>query len=905
MSNGSGSPWTPVGRERERAHVEDAIRSVRADGLRAVVIRGEPGIGKTSLWRHGVEFARTLACDVRVARPAEEEMQFDLAGVEELFGADACAGERTVAARATALARLLETRSTDASVMLAIDDLQWLDPGSLRALRRLLAHLEADAVVVLATCRADSAASDEVALTDLVPDERVVTIDLRPVDIDTLRGVLGPIVTAISRPMLRAIHRASGGNPLHAIEMARLLPADADERAVAILAPPRTASAAVARRLDALADGRREVVDALAVAGATDVATIAGLVGRAIDADLAPLVEAGVVAVDGERIRAAHPLVASVAYGNLNAVRRRTLHRRLADATADVVQRARHLALSHDEADADVAALLEAAATTARARAAPDLAAAFLRHSLRLTPLADETARLRRAIGEFDDLAAAGEIGRAIDRADELVASLPPGPSRARAILRRAYNEGDDFESSFGLLKTALADAGTESDLRAHALSWIAWARCIFGRDLAAARAEITEATGLVGATGDRWLRAEILTTAFYLEAICGSPRPELRAEALALERPGDIEGSIWAGPRTVAAETLAWDGQIDAARSMFARVGDDLNDAGREQWRPYIQYELALLAIVAGDLDEAGSLLDAGEESACDAGDAWALGVLAFPRASWLAWRGDAAAAREAATARLAQLDGGANCLGEARVRHLLGLLSLAEGDVDGAAAELTAVTAMLDEIGYRHPACVPALPDAIEALVGCGDRARADDLLHDLAARAVSCRSAWVDAALLRARGIHAAAVRAGDSGIGDLTDAVAAFERSGFAIDAARAALALGRALRRAGRRRAAAEAFTDARARFDRIGALLFAERASEELSTVADDETQHDLTPTERRIVDLVCAGRRNREIAAQLGNSVATVEAHLTRIYRKLHVRSRAELAARITAGSA
>ncbi len=173
---------------------------------------------------------------------------------------------------------------------------------------------------------------------------------------------------------------------------------------------------------------------------------------------------------------------------------------------------------------------------------------------------------------------------------------------------------------------------------------------------------------------------------------------------------------------------------------------------------------------------------------------------------------------------------------------------------------------------------------------------RERCAELAAELDGHAAAIGQPWVDAAASRGRGL--AALAAGDDAACELLgDAAHAFDELGYRMDATRAVLLHGRALRRAGRRNISADVLTEARRRFAEMGATPWVTQAEAELERVAPGRGQAELTPTEARIAKLVVSGRRNREIAAELFVSVATVEAHLTRMYRKLHVRSRSELA--------
>jgi len=187
--------------------------------------------------------------------------------------------------------------------------------------------------------------------------------------------------------------------------------------------------------------------------------------------------------------------------------------------------------------------------------------------------------------------------------------------------------------------------------------------------------------------------------------------------------------------------------------------------------------------------------------------------------------------------------------------------------------------------------------LPDAIEALARTGDHAGAEVLLDRLERQARAVGSAWALVAGERCRGLLLLTHGETEDAVPLLERAAAGFAELGHGPDAARASLALGQAWLRGGQRTLAARALEDARSRFADMGAVVWGARAAEELERASPGRGSGELTVAERRIAALVTEGRKNQEIAQELLISVATVEAHLTRIYRKLGVRSRSDLA--------
>ena len=229
----------------------------------------------------------------------------------------------------------------------------------------------------------------------------------------------------------------------------------------------------------------------------------------------------------------------------------------------------------------------------------------------------------------------------------------------------------------------------------------------------------------------------------------------------------------------------------------------------------------------------------------------------------------------------------------------HVAGVIALAAGDPAAALGELEAGVELAGKLGHGHPGAMPLLPDAIEAAAASQNIERAAELAAELDAQSVRLDSPWVRAAALRGRGVVAAA-DSDKSGPSTLAAAIAAFDATGHRLDAARSCWWRGRALWRTGRRQAAAAVLDEALQRFGAVAAAPWQALVTAELERVAPGHTSRVLTDDELAVASRVASGQRNREIADALFVSVATVEARLTRAYRKLGVRSRTELASRL-----
>lgn len=887
-----------IGRDQEVDRIEDIVASI-ARGARFVVIRGDAGIGKTALWRWAVQRSRQAGYLTLATRGSvEADLHGPMVGLVELFATTNPAPgtlepdvDRFVRGRAvlTTLRRL----TVETPVVVAIDDVNWLDPVSAGALRYALRRVVDEPVLVLATERFDpSTAPDD----RTIPTDRREEIFLGPLSLDATRIIAGTVADFIPRPTLARIHALSGGNPLYATELARAAELFDDSLETSV---PPTLLAALTSRVAGVADSVLEIMQLAAAYGPASAAALARAAGVS---DVTPLVtaavESGLLTVgDDLLVRFAHPLLASVVLAGVEPSRRQVLHARLAATVDDADARARHLALSCTGVDAGAATELQEAATRAARRGASALAADFAWHSVRVTPPGDIEDKVRRVFAAIVHRAAAGHKATALAEGDHLVATLPEGPIRAEAIALRV---GLDFDGGDEFLEQALAEAGSDDGLRGRILELRGWLDIVHRAEVRKGMALAEEALAIARRLDDPTMEMLAASTVAAASLLLGHPRDDLMDRALALAEtvPGPRLGR---GPAGVHARHCLWGGRLDEARTILEDLHRAGVQAGIEFQRPYRILDLAGLEIAAGNLAVAADLADDGIESAADAGNAQAVAWLCYPVGIVRAHLGDVDRASEAARvlqSRAADQDGRTRLV---MAHHVRGMIALAAGDPAAALAALEPALQMARDVGVRLPSPVPVLPDAIEAsaLVGAADACA--DLAAELDEQAADLgQLPWVVAAAQRGRGL--AALAAGDDdAIELLGDAAGAFDAMGYVIDAARALLLQGYALRRFGRRNRSADVLSDARRQFLAIGAEPWAALAAAELERVAPGREQAELTPMEARIAALVAAGKRNREIAGELFVSVSTVESHLTRMYRKLEVRSRTELARILT----
>ena len=877
-----------VGRADERARIDAFLDSV-ALGPATLVVGGESGIGKSTLW----EYALGAAADrgfavfwVRAVRaPYGEQV-----GLDDLFGHDDSADAATRTSSVPSFDRgrrtrdLLRRLSVDGPVLVGVDDQQWLDAGSANALRFAFDRLTDERVGVIVTTF--GAPADAVVV---VEGRHAEQLELGPLTVDVLRQVLARSLPAVTRPELVRAHQASNGNPTTALQLIRSW---ASERQGG---PAVTEDRVLAQEIRGLPGDVAAVVRALAVAGPSPVGVIAAA-ADVPDFDRAArgAVDSGIVRItDDLTMRFTHTLYATAVRASMNPLDRSAIHGRLAGVVAAPEIAAGHLASATLLPDETVAGRLEQVAERCAQRGLSDEAAELAAHSARLTPpdLADAAAR--RGLREVEFRAAAGETARAMALADRLVARLGPGRRRAEAMTLRVFL---DFADSERFLRQALEDVAGDPAFRARTLDLLGWQLGLYRGRLADGVAACTTALALSRALGDVETTCVAAATLAEERTLRGEPSDELFEEAVQLAaglRPFPL--GRW--PRVFRARASLWAGEMDVARREFVRMQKEAVVLGSEFQRPYRLCDLALLSVCAGDLAGAIRQAEEGIAAARDAGNEHAVIWLAHPLGLAAALQGSPDRAERAAELLVDWGETNDEPPRLTTAHEIRGTLAAGVGDWTRALRHFTAMVEQLDAMGYAHPGARAGLPRAIEAAAMVGDRQLCWQLTERLREQARALPVPLVDAHVTAARGQLALLDGDRDRAVEWLDAAVTCYARCGYRLDAARAGLALARACLRGGQRTRARASAQAARAVFADVGAAPgWVAEADELLRRAGANGSADSLTGTESQISALVAAGRSNREIAGELFISVSTVEAHLTRIYRKLGLRRRTEL---------
>jgi DNA-binding CsgD family transcriptional regulator len=919
-----------VGRDAELVSLHDFVVGI-SGGAAALVLEGEAGMGKTTLWSAGVAHAGEREVIVLQARPAESETSLSFSAARDLLDPvldDALAAlvpaQRRALARAlvldegdgpapdphavgVAVLNALRALATERPLVVAVDDVQWLDSASAAALAFAGRRLREEPIALLLARRLSLESGLVAELARSLPPERLRRLELGPLGPSELHRVVQEhLATTLPRPLLGEVHDASGGNPFYALEIVRMLQrTGASIEAGHPLPLPDTLRDLVHGRLLALPPESRDFLLVAAAHAHPTIAVAEAASGVGRDEGLRPALEARVVDLEGDRIRFTHPLLAAGAYEVADPLRRAEVHARLAELLDDPEARARQLAASVDKPDETVASALEEAAQHARARGAPRSAALLLDRARELTPLHRREDALRRAVDAAYLHYESGDSPRAEAQLRVVIAELAPGRNRARALVRlarvRAYEELDE---AVGLFLRAIEEAEEDREILAVAHDGAATCLWRLYERLEEALDHADLAVKLALELGDEALAGEAVGTRLQAELLLGrETAAETVALALALQ-PAAEHARVLAQPRaSVAMDYLDCIGELGLARDELRALLRRAGELGDESSLPFVLAHLSLVECELGRLGEALTRAIEGQEASEQSGQLAVLALNFACESLAEARAGRETRARKAAlrALELARETGGHQA--ELVAAHALGHLELALGDAAAAIERTEAVLTFVRREGIVEPCEIGFVADHLEALVVLGRRDEALEILdwHGGNARRLERASALANC--FRCRGLLAAQAGALEDALGAYEEALRWHAKVELPLDRGRTLLALGAAQRRMKRRREARATLEQALALFDRIGAALWAERARAELRRISGRAPAAGaLTPAEERVAALVAEGKTNREVAAALFLSERTVEGHLSHVFAKLGIRHRGKLAAALAA---
>jgi DNA-binding CsgD family transcriptional regulator/tetratricopeptide (TPR) repeat protein len=884
----------------------------------ALVLAGSAGAGKTTLLRAAATRAGDLGYTVLQAQPSESEIRLAFAGLADLLDwrLEPMLSELPPPqGRALAAALLLQTAphqppdprviaaafrtallilAGPAPVLVVIDDAQWLDHPTEAAVAFAFRRMLPEHVGLICAHRVTGSGSD----LPFELDRARLNSELLPVgglSIGALHRLLrARLGESFSHPTLRRIETESGGNPFVALELGRALVRRGISRVGTNAMPvPDTLSGLVDERLAELPSAVLAELGLVAVMPHAPVGRY--LAASADGARLDAAVLAGVLESDHGRLRFSHPLLSSAVLSSIPPARRRGLHLTAAACAQLPEERARHRALAADGPAAGTASELEAAAEAARSRGAAGTAAELFELAASLTPddcAADARRRLLAAAGQ---LIQAGETRAAVTALEQLIASMPAGAERAGALSQLVWIIEDDFERSARLLAQALTEAGDNPLVRGDIRLSRSDILQICG-DLAGARTEAHLALEDAERADDRALLASCLAQVFLFDWMAGADADERQ-----LERALELEHSassllLRTPPSEVAGLYHMRMGRLDRAEADLRRALGRAEADGAEYWRADVMLRLSLVAARTGDSRRAAALAAAGLDIAEQLDLRQLTSALLYGCGLAALQLGQADHARDLARRGLALSAAAGDRTYLFWHEELLGAIDLAAGDYRGAAARLAPLIDSLPAIG-RMPSRHGPATNAAEALIAVGELDKADELLTKLEHGIYTPVTAPL---IARCRAELAAAHGDLDSASSGLREALRLHELiDPQPIEKGRTLLQLGAVQRRMKQRGAARMTLLAAIGLFEVAGAALWAERGRSELERISGrSPSTGQLTSTELKVAQLVAGGMTNREAAAELVVSVRAVESTLTKIYAKLGMRSRMQLAA-------
>jgi DNA-binding CsgD family transcriptional regulator len=902
------------GREDERRAIDEVLGAAH-DGLSgALVLRGDAGMGKTTLLDYAIESAG----DVRVVRVSgvESESEFGYGALHRLLqpflgsldalpplqrDALGCAFGLVVGSApdrfivGLAALSLLADAAAPQPLLCAVDDAQWLDKESLDALAFIGRRLHADRIALLFAVRASA--------TVHAPFDGLTTVEVGPLTDESAHELLAAVVEgSVDGRVAETILEETRGCPLAVVELASSL---STEQLVggALLPEPLPIGSRLEghflRQVSALPQDTQMLLLIAAAEPCGDAvllwraADCFGIASAAADAAL----EQGLLLIS-TRVEFRHPLIRSAVYGGADASTRRDIHRSLAAVTdREPEQRAWHLAAAAVGPDEDVAKELERCAVDARNRGRYAAEAAFLSRAAELTPNRDDRAVRLLSAAQSHVIAGAPHV------AETLLAQARPRPTcqilQAQAQRLDAALHAFSLPNEVPLALLSAARALETLDVRLARETYAeALEACLVASQLAKGTnvVEVGRAALAAPASADAApTTADLLLEGFATRFAVGYGEavPVLRRAVAALAE-SDVGSFGFSRSGTLGASAAAelWDAEgygallrrlepVERARGALDSLRITLGCLGHyEMW--------------AGRFNVAESYHSEASELARALGAHPAVWDLL--KVELFAWQGRDAETRTAVdllTGPLAQAAGAGVAVNLAR--YALTILELAQGHYENAFRSAWP----LYEQDFP-PQGTQALAEIVEAGVRAGHRCEAAAAFDRLAERASASGTPWALGLLARSQ-----ALVAGDGDAESrFRESIARLATTTVRTDLARAHLLYGEWLRRQRRRQAARTELRAAHEMFTAMGAQAFAERARLELAATGERarqrsvDTLSELTPQESQVARLASDGATNRDIAAAMFISATTVEYHLSKVYRKLGIRSRGYLRA-------
>ena len=897
-------------REGERAALDGLLGDVRSGRGRALVVRGEAGVGKSAL----LEYVAAAATGMRVARAAgvESEMELAFAGLHQLcapltgrleglpvpqrdalgvaFGLRAGAAPDRFLVGLAVLTLLAEVAEEERPLLCVVDDVQWLDRASAQALAFAARRLLAEPVGLVFAARE--------------PGEQfrgLAELEVRGLPDQDARALLDSVVQfRLDEQVRDRIVAETDGNPLALLELPRgLSPTQlaGGFRLVEAQPVPARIEQGFRLRIEALPGDTRSLMLVAAAEPTGDPVLVWRAAGRlGIPASAAAAAQADGLLETGTQVRFRHPLVRSAVYSSASLPQRRAAHRALAevtDAGRDPDRRAWHLAAAAAGPDDEVAAELERSAGRAQARGGMAAAAAFLQRAAELT--AEPGRRSARALAAAQASTEAGALDAAADLLNMAMAGPLDELQQARVGLLRgqiAFASGGGSDAPALLVKAAKQLEPLDAALarQTYLYAWVA--AMVAGRfagagDLHEVARAARSAPPPAGAPRPSDLLLDGLAVLVTEGRAQAAPLLSQAARGFAEDGITTAERLRWPTPATLAAH-MVWD--EERWHTILARSLQACREAGLLAQLVISVNSMAVLTVWRGDFAAAASLIAEAEAIAATTGTRLA----PYPGVLLAGFRGAEAQAAPLIEAVSTAARATGQGLGVQYSHWAAAVLYNGLGRYETALAEAQQAAGQAPELYVS----MWALPELIEAATRTAQNRLAADALGRLAEATSVGQTDWALGIYARCRAL----LSDGEDAEGRYLEAIDRLSRTGFRSELARAHLLYGEWLRRQRRRADARAQLRTAHEMFAAIGMQAFAERARRELRATGEtarrrtDDTHGELTPQETQIARLARSGLSNPEIAAQLFLSPRTVQYHLANIFAKLKITSRRQL---------
>jgi DNA-binding NarL/FixJ family response regulator len=887
----------------------------------ALVIEGEAGIGKTTMWLSQLARATDLGFRVLTARVGQAESVMAFAALADLLddvedsyfdnlpelqrlaldrvllraGSDGPPTDQRVVA--AAFVAILHGLVENGPVLIAIDDAQWLDASSRAAIAFAVRRVRGPLGVV-ATERCAPGEGMTAAWLKLDRPDGVDRVCVRPMSSAQLHRLISArLGCKLTRPSVLRIAEISGGNPFFALELARAM----GESPAGVDSPlPATLAEVVRGHIGTLDTQARTLL--LSAAGVADptvelLARAHDTTAEQVTAALEQIGTAGVVTLDGNRVRFTHPLLASGVYSDAAPTARRAMHRKMSALETHPELRARHLARASAVGDDEIFAALDHAADAARGRGAPAAAAELVDLAIGLggdNPLR----RMKSAENHFlagDTTKAAAALGR-IDTIE-----APILRALAASLLATVLMYENKHTAAVELLRNALDDAAGNIPVLVQMLLRLSFGANSIG-ELDEARRYVRDAVKLAEELGEPGITSAALAWSVHVNFQDGRGVDEASLQRALELYDSTLDLPIIFRAPFVHALAMTWTGRLEQAHRELTAVRAICVERGAESDMMAIAGFLAINHLWRGQLAEAVAEAAEAVERAEQLGGDDVLIIPLTVRGALAAYAGRVDDARADAQWVL-------NAIENRQNSHIADWPGMTLCFLEESLGNHREALEVLD-MSFLQSGGIPAtelmygwhLPDVIEAMVGVGRLEEAEFLTAALERNGVERDRRWMKAVgarcralLLAARGDINAAEQAAHRAMAEHDLLPMPFER-------ARTQLLVGQLQRRLRQKATAALNLTEALQTFERMGTPLWAARAAAELARAAGapSDGPSRLTPSEQRVAEMAASGATNKDIAAAMFVSSKTVEHNLTKIYRKLGIGSRAELGRRM-----